>query len=32
MHEILEEFYKYLLYRVYITDNSLVAECNDEVW
>lgn len=32
IHEIPEEFYKYLLYRVYITDNSLVAECNGEVW
>ena len=31
IHEIPEEFYEYSLYRVYITDNSLVADCNGKV-
>ena len=30
--DIPEEFYKYYISRVYITDNSLVADCNGEVW
>ena len=29
--DIPEEFYKYSLYRVYINDNSLIADCNGQL-